>query len=371
MISKVGKVTERQFSAIIINTVLGVGILTLPRAAVSFTDQGGIISVILAVLIFLINLLIIIKLGLRFPDKTIFEYLQIILGNIIGRVIGLCIIIYWLFSSAFVVRIFSELIVTAILPKTPLEVIMIIMLLLVTYLSYKDIQVLGRINELYVFIVFIPVLILVTLSFKRGNVVHLFPLFQGHSIVNILKSTVKSYSSFLGFEIAAILVPFITTKKLAIEYGIKGWILPSFLSLIIVIASISVFGAFELKNLIWPTFELVKTTKFFALIFERLEVAFIITWVIAIFTTVSNLLFGSVLGISQILNLQTHRTFVLPLLPMLYLIALIPRNAYDVFNLMDIISIIGLIITTILPSLLLILASFTGKGGKNIHEENS
>lgn len=124
MISKVGKVTERQFSAIIINTVLGVGILTLPRAAVSFADQGGIISVILAVLIFLINLLIIIKLGLRFPDKTIFEYLQIILGNIIGRVIGLCIIIYWLFSSAFVVRIFSELIVTAILPKTPLEVIM-------------------------------------------------------------------------------------------------------------------------------------------------------------------------------------------------------------------------------------------------------
>jgi len=370
-IKKEGKVTERQFSAIIINTILGVGILTLPREAVSFADNAGIISVILASLLSLINLLIIIRLGLKFPDKTIFEYLQILLGKISGKIISFFIICYWFVFTAFVIRTFSELIVTAVLPKTPIEVVIIIMLLLVAYLSHKDIQVLGRVNELYVFIVIIPILLLTILSFKRGHMIYVLPVFRGHSMVNILKSTGRSYFSFLGFEIVAIILPFITTKKLSIEYGIKGWLIPSILSVIVVIASISVFGVFELKNLVWPTFELIKSTQFFALIFERLEVAFIATWVIALFTTASNLLFGIAMGGAQILNLHKHKTLVLSLLPLLYLFALSPRNAYELFNLVDIVSIVGLILTTILPIILLILAEIRGKGGKAIDEESN
>jgi spore germination protein len=370
-IKKEGKVTERQFSAIIINTILGVGILTLPREAVSFADNAGIISVILASLLSLINLLIIIRLGLKFPDKTIFEYLQILLGKILGKIISFFIICYWFVFTAFVIRTFSELIVTAVLPKTPIEVVIIIMLLLVAYLSHKDIQVLGRVNELYVFIVIIPILLLTILSFKRGHMIYVLPVFRGHSMVNILKSTGRSYFSFLGFEIVAIILPFITTKKLSIEYGIKGWLIPSILSVIVVIASISVFGVFELKNLVWPTFELIKSTQFFALIFERLEVAFIATWVIALFTTASNLLFGIAMGGAQILNLHKHKTLVLSLLPLLYLLALSPRNAYELFNLVDIVSIVGLILTTILPIILLILAEIRGKGGKAIDEESN
>ncbi|OCL28427.1 spore gernimation protein [Orenia metallireducens] len=369
-INKEGKVTERQFSAIIINTILGVGILTLPRVAVSFADNAGIISVVLASVLSLINLTIIIKLGLRFPNKTIFEYLQIILGKIMGKIIGLFIICYWFIFIALVIRTFSELIVTAVLPKTPIEVVIIIMLLLVAYLSYKDIQVLARVNELYVFIVIIPILFLTILSFKRGHMVYVLPVFRGHSMINILKSAGRSYFSFLGFEVVAIILPFITTRKLSLEYGIKGWLIPSVVSVVVVIASISVFGVFELKNLVWPTFELIKSTQFFALIFERLEVAFIATWVIALFTTASNLLFGIAMGGAQILSLHKHKTLVFFLLPLLYLLALSPRNAYELFNLVDIISIVGLILTTILPIMLLILVQVKGKGGKRVDEES-
>ncbi len=364
-IKKEGKVTERQFSAIIINTVLGVGILTLPRVAIYSANQGAILSVILAAILFLVNLLILIKLGLIFPNKTIFEYLEIILGKVIGKILSIFIITYWFIYIALAIRTFSELIITAILPTTPLEIIMIIMLFLVVYLSYKDIQVLARINELYIFIIIIPIFLLTVLSFRRSNFIYLLPIFRHHSVVNILKSTARSYTTFLGFEIVAILIPFITTKKLSFKYGIKAWIVPSILSILIVVASISVFGVFELKNLVWPTFELIKATKVFAFIFERLEVAFIAIWVITIFTTAANLLFGVTLGGTQLFNLHKHKTLVLPLLPILYLIALAPRNAYQLFDIVEIVSLIGMVVITVLPILLLILVKARGIRGDN------
>ncbi|GAB6137131.1 GerAB/ArcD/ProY family transporter [Halanaerobaculum tunisiense] len=366
-----GQVTERQFSAILINTVIGVGILFLPRIVVRFAQSGGLVSVVLATLFFLGNLLVIIKLGLRFPEDNIFEYLPQIVGNIVGKLIGGVLVLYWLLGISLGVRAFSELIVTAILPTTPLEVIMVSMFLLIAYLVRKDIQVIGRLNELYVLVLVIPLLLLVIVSLGQGRMVHLFPLIRGYDSINILKGSVSAYFSLLGFEIIAIFIPHITTKKSTWKYGLSGWLICSCLVIVTMLASLSVFGAFELKNLMWPTFELIKSTQFFDLLFERLEVAFITIWVVAIFTTGSNLLFGAVIGGAKTLNLDDHRTLILPLLPLLYLVALIPRNAYELFNLIDLMSIIGLFLTSILPLTLLILAIIRGQRGRISNEQDS
>ncbi|GAB6099678.1 GerAB/ArcD/ProY family transporter [Halanaerocella petrolearia] len=370
-IRKQGKITERQFSAIIINTVIGVGILFLPRSVVRFSDTGSTLAVVLATLIFLFNLLVIIKLGLRFPRDNIFEYMPKILGKIVGKLIGLFFIVYWFVSVALGIRAFSELLVTAILPTTPLEIIMISMLMIVTYLARKDIQVIGRVNELYTLILIIPLLVLAVTSFGHGETVQVFPLFRGYNSLNILKGSISAYFSLLGFEIITIFIPHITTKKLTLEYGLKGWIIPSCIVVIIMLACLAVFGAFELKNLVWPTFELIKSTHFFSLLFERLEVAFITIWVIAIFTTASNLLYGLSIGAAQILNLDDNRTLIAPLLPILYLVALAPRNTYELFNLIDIMSLIGIVLTTIIPLILLILSIIRGQRGRDFNEEDS
>ncbi|AGB40049.1 spore germination protein, amino acid permease [Halobacteroides halobius DSM 5150] len=366
-----GRVTERQFSAIMINTIIGVGILILPRAAVKFAHTGGTISFLLAAIFSFINLLIVIKLGLRFPERNIFQYMNQIVGRVLSKFISAMILLYWILFIAIGIRAFSELIVTAILPTTPLEVIMISIILLIAYLARKDIQIIGRVNEVYALFLVIPLLILIIMSLKGGKMVHLFPVFRGHSIANLLKGSISSYFSLLGFEVIFIFIPHITTKDLTSKYAFRAWGITTFLMFIIVIVSIAVFGAFELKNLTWPVFELVKSMQFSSLLFERLEVAFVAIWVIAIFTTAANILYGVSIGTAQTLDLGDNKTLVFPLLPILYLIALAPRNAYELFNIIDIISMVGIIITFVIPSILLVVAIIRGKEGRINNEKDS
>ncbi|WP_407649410.1 GerAB/ArcD/ProY family transporter [Brevibacillus composti] len=57
------------------------------------------------------------------------------------------------------------------------------------------------------------------------------------------------------------------------------------LYVLIVIASIAIFGAEETKLLLWPTLELARMTSLPAYILERLDILFLAVWVTAVFTT--------------------------------------------------------------------------------------
>ncbi len=166
----------------------------------------------------------------------------------------------------------------------------------------------------------------------------------------ILKGGLKSFFSFLGFEIVALFIPSLTTQKLAYNYSLKGIVTPLVAYIITMIVSVGVFGVEELQTLVWPTLELIKVTPFPGLLLERLEAVFIAFWVVAIFTTAANVYYASVVGFTQIFKLKEHKTLTLTLLPLAYLSAILPDNLHDVFEYVDIVTkfAAGLIITTII-----------------------
>ena len=105
-------------------------------------------------------MLLLTKLGLRFPRHSLMEYSNMILGAILGRLLSLLFLVYWFLLTAILVRTFGEMVITAILPNTPLEIIIGIMLLLGAQLAAQDIKVFARIHEILLPLTIIPLLFL-------------------------------------------------------------------------------------------------------------------------------------------------------------------------------------------------------------------
>jgi len=358
-----GKLTERQFAGIIANTMLGAGTLVMPRTLTSSAGTGSWIAILIGGGLSLFVLMIIIKLGLRFPEETIIEYGVRLTNKWIGGIISFLLCTYWLMISALVIRIFASMLNSTILLNTPIEVIIIAMLLTITYFVRGDVEIIGRINELYFIFVIFPIIYAIFLGVKEIHPIRLLPVTGGQGITPILFATISSFFSFLGYEIVFLLIPSITTKKLAYNYGIKGITSPLFAYICLTFISVGIFGIEELQTLTWPTLELVKVTPFPGLLFERLESFFISFWVIAIFTTSGNLYYSSILGFTQLFKIKEHKTLIFPLLPVIYLLAVYPENIYKVFKYMNLLSVFAAILIVTVTFFYYIIAIIREKKG--------
>lgn len=357
------KITPRQSASMISSTIIGVGVLTLPRVAASYAEQSGWISVLLGAALSMIGLAIITVLSRKYPGMTMVGYTDRILGSqsapMIGKLLSLPIIVgyvaFWSVNTVIVARIFGEVVITTVLTRTPLEVIIGTMLFTAMTLAVYPVEVLARVNEILLPIILIPVLIISLSSFQSSRLENLFPLFDVNWS-SFLMGVAASAISFYGYEIMSVFLANTDSKKNYMKHNLYGIMIPGAVYTLIVVSGISVFGTDELSLLAWPTLELVKTTEVPGLILERLESAFLGVWVAAVFTTVGNLYSASVITVRQILGLKKGRIIAIALLPLYYWLSLRAPNVHALFKYQTYIGYVGVIFVFIIPLLLWIIS---------------
>ncbi|TDF97976.1 GerAB/ArcD/ProY family transporter [Paenibacillus piri] len=364
-------ITVRQSSWLTASTIIGVGVLTLPRSSVHFARESGWIATIIGALLSMAAMYIITVLAKRFPYQSLVEYTASIMGSskhpVIGWILSLPFLvpyyIYWVLSTAIIARIFGEVVVTTVLPKTPLEVIIASMLLVSFVLTLYDVEVVARVNEILFVIIVIPVLVIALSSYQSANWDNLFPLFNV-SWFNFLKGVASSATSYLGFEVMIMFLAFANTTQKVMKANLWGIAIPGIVYTLIVISGTAVFGVDELDLLAWPTLELVKTTQVPGLILERVESAFLGVWVAAVFTSVGNTYYVSSLLVRQMFHLKGHRLIAFIHLPLYYWLALRPPNTAKLFQYSNYMGYFGGAIAFIIPAVLLVLAVIRKKGSK-------
>ena len=161
------EITTIQAATILISTIIGVGVLPLPLFAVRAGETGAPFITLLGIGIAAIGLLVITKLGIRHPEKTIITYSEEILGKWLGRLCSLFVILFFTILTALAAREFGAVVVTAVLLETPLEVTVIVMLLLAAITARNTINVFAYIHNFYIPIILAPVLIIVVIIVKK------------------------------------------------------------------------------------------------------------------------------------------------------------------------------------------------------------
>ncbi|MFS0727957.1 GerAB/ArcD/ProY family transporter [Paenibacillus sp. 1P07SE] len=337
--SEASVISPRQSASIIASTMIGIGVLTLPRAAVSASNQSGWLGIVLGTLTAMLIMWIISRLSRRFQAQSVITYGANLLtpgkarwlGKLLMLPFALLLFVSWGWASALVARLFGEVVSTTMLPTTPVEVIIITMLAAGFLLTMYAVEVLARVNEIMLPLIVVPILIIAISSFQRGRLENLFPLFE-IDWQTLLNSVVITTPALLGFEVMLLLSANVQQGPSLIRNNLVGISIPGALYVLVAIAGISVFGYEELHLLAWPTLELVKSTEVPGLILERLESGFLAVWVTAVFTTLANYYYATSLILKQILNLTNHRLISVILLPVLYWVAMQPNNMQELFT---------------------------------------
>ncbi|UKS30956.1 spore germination protein [Paenibacillus sp. HWE-109] len=349
------QITVIQAAIILISSIIGVGVLALSLFGVRAADSAAPLVTILGIFLGTVGLWLLTKLGMRFPRQSIVQYSEELIGKWTARVFSVLIIAFFSIITALASREFGEVVVTSVMTKTPLEVTVIVMLILAAISSRADMTTFTYFHHFYFPIIVFPLVLIVVLSLKNAQMVYLMPVW-GNEPSGMFAGTLTMAALFQGSFIITLVIPAMRRPERAMIASFVGMVISGGLYLLIVVATVGVFGAEEVKNLVWPTLELAKTTSLPANILERLDGAFLAVWVTAVFTTLLSSYYSAIRFLMQLFRLQDHKLFSFFLIPFIYVIAMLPQNLLAMYDFIEVVGRWGLVFTIGYPSVLLIVA---------------
>ncbi|TWD89200.1 spore germination protein [Neobacillus bataviensis] len=354
------EITTVQAATILISTIIGVGVLPLPLFAVRGGGSGAPLVTLAGIILAAIGLFIITILGTRHPQKTIITYGEDIVGKWIGKMCSMIVIFFFVILSALAAREFGEVVVSAVLRETPLEVTVFVMLLIACLSVRYNINTFAYIHNFYVPAILGPVLIIVAFSLKNANPLYLRPLIE-NDFYSMAKGMLTIAALFQGSFIVTMIIPFMKNPKKAIKASFWGIFISGGVYLLIVIATIAVFGTEEIKQIFWPTLELARTTALPGNILQRLDVIFLAVWVTAVFTTLFSSYYFTIYSIKQMAKLKDHRMLSFFMMPFVFFLAMLPQNILQLYDVIQIAGRAGLLITILYPAMLLAMDLFRSR----------
>ncbi|MCC3357013.1 GerAB/ArcD/ProY family transporter [Bacillus sp. REN16] len=303
MIQAKGKeISFVQFILLIHGVQMGVGVLTLPRDLAEKAGTDGWISLIIGWFISVTSSLIIIQIMKRHPNGTILDLLTFYFGKWIGKIGGFIFVLYFSIL-AFVTFTREAVFIQAwILPRTKLYMLILLLAIPTYLLARNNVQILGR-YSVVVFFMTLWTIILYLIPLKDARWLYLLPILKEgwYPVISAVKTTIFT---FVGFEIAFFLYPFLQNKKSASIGVIIANTISMFAFLIITIVSFAFFSPDEITQYNEPTITILKVIEFSFI--ERLEVVLFAFYLFVMSSTVVPLIFMSVVSTSWLLGKEDH-----------------------------------------------------------------
>lgn len=360
-----GKITTSQAAVFLTNSVLGAGILTLPRGvAQSMETPDAWLTIIISGAIMIGVIFLMVKLCLQFPGQTIFEFVRKIIGSVPGKLVGIILILYFIIVAGFEIRTLSEVTTFFLLEGTPSEAIVLPFIWVGAYLVLGGINSIARLFQIVLPISILVLLISFGVSLRMFDINHLRPVL-GSGIMPILRGMKSAILIYSGCEVVLVITAFLQEPKQAFKAFWGGISIPVFLYLLTVIFVIGCLSIDSVVTSTWPTIDLVRSFEITGFFVERLEFPFMVIWLMQMFCNFSSFFFQASLGLSHIFNMHV-RSAIYILGPIIFIATMLPKSMQDVFRLGDTIGFLGLGMFFVLPLILSLIWLVRKKGAKNL-----
>lgn len=357
------QITTSQAAVMIINYMLGAGILTLPRTTVEAAKTPDVwISILISGMIIMLAGFIVVTLCRRFQGKTYFQFVPEITGKWVAFLLSLLVIAYLITISAFEIRVMAEVTGLYLLEGTPVWIIVMTFMWIGLYLTTGGINCIARMYEIILPITLLFFIIAILLSSNIFDVKNLRPVL-GSGIMPVLKGIKPSLLSFTGYEIMFVAMAFMKSPKKGTKAMLVGITVPMVIYLITVIMVIGGLSIHGVQKRTWPTLDLMRSFEMQGLIFERFESLLLVIWIMQIFSTFTVAHYAASLGLSQLLK-KNIRPILFIMLPVIFLIAMVPKDVSETFKLGDTVGYMSIYLFGGLPLILLLISKARKKGGK-------
>lgn len=299
------KISPIQLSFFIITLLFSdFAIMNPARAA----ERAAWLAFIIGMLIGLILVSIYILIAKLHPGKTLIEILLTTFGKVLGTIISLLYIWYFIHLASLVVRSFGEYMVTVNYVQTPLFFIIICLMLPIVYGLRKGIEVIARMAEIFVPMIILLVSLLFILLAKEFQ----FQFFQP-VLKDGLKPILETGYNIATFPFGELIIllmifPYLNEPNKLSRVTYTSVIIGGFLLLNIVVRDLLVIGPELLSIIVFPpnvSTALLPTIGLEPLISVNLiigGVGFLCVYIHAI-----------TLGVSQVFHIENDKTLIVPI----------------------------------------------------------
>lgn len=351
--NKLPKVSIIQLRALIVSTVIGIGIMSLPSTLATKMGNDGWIAILISGIMMLPLIAIIIQIFKINPDKDFFLIGKETLGSVIFTICKLIYVIYFILFLAYVVRNLAELIKAFLLPTTPLEIVILVFIVATSYIACYEIDVIARTAYFIYPIILIFALLIVLISIPSADFTNVLPVFQTE-LLALPKGIRSSFFSFTGFEMIIFAIPYVKEKEKILKSCFIGIGIVTIIYITIFFMCLIQFSNKQLERLNFPVIQLAKQLDLPGYFLENMDGIVMALWVIVVFSTMAPVYFGAGKVLSKIFNTKSHKYFIWALVPVIYKVALMPQNIIEIqTNLASTLDILAFLSIVIIPVLIL------------------
>ncbi|PAK44593.1 GerAB/ArcD/ProY family transporter, partial [Priestia megaterium] len=277
--------------------------------------QDAWLAILLGMVSSFILFLIYHKLYLYYPDLLPTEYMQKLLGKVIGTILAFVYILYFLYDASRVLRDFGEMLLTFSYPDTPLFIASALLILVTIYTVRKGIEVIARSGEILFIFIYVLAIIGFILIVCSGliDVTNLKPVLE-EGILPVLRVTFTQilYFPFGEAIVFTMILPYLKNPKKAKVTMLCATGLTGVNLAITMLINISVLGVDLTARSQFPLLSTVQSIQV-ADFLERLDVFFMLALVIGGFFKISILFYAAVIGTANLFKVKSPSQLSYPL----------------------------------------------------------
>ncbi|MFC5405272.1 GerAB/ArcD/ProY family transporter [Cohnella soli] len=303
-------ISPRQLAILTFMMTVGPTILVAPALMASIVRQDGWIATICAICLQLLSVLLYAALGDRYPDHSIVEYIEIILGKWTGKAIALLYVLFCILTVGYIVRFFGDFMAVQVMPETPIFAVLVLFMVTVVVAVHLGLEVFARAAEVFFPYICALFVVLVVFSIPKADLSSLQPVLESGIKPMFLASI--NFFSLQETVILLALYPRVNQVGKSRNAMIMGVLAGGVVLILTTLMVLLVLGADMTARNIYPSYRLAQMISIGKFL-QRVEAILAIIWFMTIFFKVVICFYAAVTGLSKTIGLREYKPFALPL----------------------------------------------------------
>lgn len=257
--------------------------------------------------------------------STLVEATEEIWGPLLGNLFNLLYFCFFFTITFLVLREFTEILASDILLRTPINIILLSLLIPVAVVAHSGIEMLGRFCWIIVGLIVGGVILVLIGGLMTHTESNALSPFWGSGKSRVLRMGIVKSSLFSEMLVFGFLIPKLRKSK---EGGRAAWWCIAISSLTIFSTTLVYLFVFPYPSAIRinvPMFEISRLIYFGRWI-QRLESLFLVAWLLSAVMKLSIALYCAATTMSQMLRLPKFQPLIFPLAILAYSFSLLPES---------------------------------------------
>ncbi|HBD63518.1 MAG TPA: hypothetical protein DC038_03680 [Clostridiales bacterium] len=304
--------------------------ILMPLLLYEIDGPVGWISIVLAAIIIYFALKPINRVLKKYGEDTIIGIGERVFPKFISKIAGIYYILMFLTANSILMKDFSEQIKLMMLFNTPLNAIIIVILITSAYAAKKGIQPIANIASIAILTSLVPYLLIIIFSTYYADYSNILPVFPA-DVQGIVKTVPGTMLGFFGFSILLFSNSRVSAKEKNITISRRFIVISSVLYIACYLLIVVKFGMKEAVHLVWPFISVMKFVNIPGFFFESTEIVGLCFQIIVTFTCICIIAYFTNLAMQETFKTRENGYFIYIQIPILYTAAAALPGMYMMF----------------------------------------